>query len=333
MKQIYMKLAAATFLLGSLLACAGLAKDERSSVTTVKSVDINAYLGKWYEVASIPQSFQKQCVGNTTAEYSMAEHGRVKVLNSCDTKEGKRNVAQGRAKIVDQQTNAKLKVTFVKLIDWNFLFGGNYWILELGANYSYAVVGDPTRQYAWILSRTPSLDIQTLAGIESRLKKQGYDTSKILSSIQSEGYQTRESLSKLVAGALDIVDIAAANGNFKTLLTAVQHAGLENTLRSKGPFTVFAPTDAAFSLLGEATLKAVLADKNLLTQILTFHVVPGFLTSTDVVRLGSFTTINGKSLTLNIKDGAAYINNSKLVITDVPASNGIVHVIDAVLVP
>jgi len=76
-----------------------------------------------------------------------------------------------------------------------------------------------------------------------------------------------------------------------------------------------------------------LADKNLLTQILTFHVVPGFLTSTHVVRLGSFTTINGKSLTLNIKDGAAYINNSKLVITDVPASNGIVHVIDAILVP
>lgn len=312
----------------------GVAYGANSEVSTVESVDLSKYIGQWYEVASIPQSFQKQCVGNTTAQYSFAEKGRIKVLNSCDTKDGERSVSEGRAKIEDENSNAKLKVTFVKLLDWIFSFGGNYWILEIGPNYSYAIVGDPSREYAWILARTPSLDLQTLAGIEQRLRvQQQYDTSKILTSIQSKGFQKRIPLSEAVKGALDIVDTAAQNGNFKTLLTAVEVAGLENVLRSEGPFTVFAPTDAAFAKLGESTLNSVIANKELLTQILTFHVVPGYYNSTEVIRLGKLKTANGKEIVLAIKDGKAYMNDAQLVVVDVPAANGVIHVIDTVLIP
>jgi len=176
-------------------------------------------------VASIPQSFQKQCIANTTAEYSFAEKGRIKVLNSCDTQEGKRSIVEGRAKIVDQTSNAKLKVTFVKRIKWVFPFGGKYWILEIGPIYSYAVVGDPTREYAWILSRTPSLNQQTLSGIESRLRQQGYDTSKILTSIQAKGFQKRIPLSDVVKQSLNIVDTGRDRipGNeIQTALVAIE---------------------------------------------------------------------------------------------------------------
>jgi apolipoprotein D and lipocalin family protein len=318
----------------ALLASSGAwAMQKDSEVRTVESVDLNQYIGQWYEVASIPQSFQKQCIANTTAEYSFAEKGRIKVLNSCDTQEGKRSIVEGRAKIVDQTSNAKLKVTFVKLIKWVFPFGGKYWILEVGPNYSYAVVGDPTREYAWILSRTPSLNQQTLSGIESRLRQQGYDTSKILTSIQSKGFQKRVPLSDVVKQSLDIVDTAIQSGQFKTLLTAVQVAGLENTLRSEGPFTVFAPTDAAFAKIGQSDLNAILQDKELLTQILAYHVVPGYFNSTEVVRLGQLKTVNGKEIVLSVRDGKAFINDAELVALDVPAANGIIHVIDTVLVP
>lgn len=320
-------------LVSMMLASGSLAAQSSSEVQTVASVDLNKYIGKWYEVASIPQSFQKKCVGNTTADYSFAEKNRIKVLNSCDTKEGQRNITEGRAEIVDKVTNAKLKVTFVKLFDWVFTFGGKYWILELGPNYSYAVVGDPTREYAWILARNPSLDLQTLSGIENRLVQQGYDTSKILTSIQSKGFQKRIPLNQVVKGSLDILDTAQQNGNFNTLIAAIQAAGLEETLRSEGPFTVFAPTDAAFAKLGDDTIRSLLQNQQLLTQILTFHVAPGYVNSTEAVRVTKLKTVNGKELAVTVRGNKAYVNNSEIVILDVPASNGVIHVIDTVLIP
>lgn len=175
----------------SLSATLFLSISALAEVTTVAHVDLNRYLGKWYEVASIPQFFQKQCVGNSTAEYSFAEKGRIRVFNSCDTASGKRSAAEGRAKIVDSQSNSKLKVTFVKLIGWIFWFGGNYWILDLADDYSYALIGDPTTKYAWILSRSPSMPMKDFIHAEQKFKSEGYDTCKILTSVQTEGLPER----------------------------------------------------------------------------------------------------------------------------------------------
>ena len=185
-----------SFLILLLIACHSLAA--RSEIPTAHFVDLNRYVGKWYEVASIPQSFQKQCVANTTAEYSFAEKGLIKVLNSCDTKTGKRDSAEGRAKVVDTSSNSKLKVTFVKIITWVFAFGGDYWILDVSPDYSYALIGAPKLDYAWILSRTPSLEKTTFIEIESKYKALGYDTCQILTSVQSAGLGKRIPLCEYV---------------------------------------------------------------------------------------------------------------------------------------
>ncbi|RYZ68864.1 MAG: hypothetical protein EOP05_15715, partial [Proteobacteria bacterium] len=111
-----------------VLVATGVAKAE---VQPVPSVDLDRYLGQWFQVAAIPQSFQKKCVGHVKAEYSKAEDGLIKVLNSCAEADGSMSNAEGRAKVEDTQTNAELKVTFVKIIDWIFTFGGDYWVIDL----------------------------------------------------------------------------------------------------------------------------------------------------------------------------------------------------------
>lgn len=185
-------------LLAAIYASSFFAVSAQAEVSTVPSVDLQRYLGKWYEVASIPQSFQSHCVGNTTAEYSMAERGRIKVLNSCDKAKGGRSEAEGRAEVVDEKSNSKLKVTFVKIIDWIFAFGGGYWIIDLAPDYSYALVGDPSAKYAWILSRTPALPMETYLRAEAKFRKEGYDTCQILTSVQEGGNSSRIPLCDLV---------------------------------------------------------------------------------------------------------------------------------------
>jgi apolipoprotein D and lipocalin family protein len=170
----------------------------QAAVTTVPLVDLQKYLGKWFEVASIPQKFQKQCVANATAEYSLSDDEKIQVINSCDTEEGLRSVAEGRAKVVDKQTNTKLKVTFVKLIGWIFLFSGDYWILDLAPDYSYALVGHPKSKYAWILSRSPSLPLEVYKQAEKKLRANGYDTCQVLTSVQEHGNQSRVPLCEYV---------------------------------------------------------------------------------------------------------------------------------------
>lgn len=169
-----------------------------STVPTAPFVNLDQYLGKWYEVASIPQSFQSQCLKNTTAEYSQAEKGRIKVLNSCATQEGTLSSAEGRAKVVDAETNAKLKVTFVKIGGWVFAFGGNYWVMDIAEDYSLALVADPSAEYAWILSRTPVVSKEVLAQAEAKYSKAGYDTCRILTSVQDGGISSRVPLCEWV---------------------------------------------------------------------------------------------------------------------------------------
>jgi uncharacterized surface protein with fasciclin (FAS1) repeats len=133
----------------------------------------------------------------------------------------------------------------------------------------------------------------------------------------------------------DIVDTAVAAGSFKTLVAAVQAAGLVETLKGKGPFTVFAPTDEAFAKLPAGTLDNLLKPENKekLKGILTYHVVPGKVMAKDVAGLKEAKTVNGQMLTITVKDGKVMVDKAHVAKTDVAASNGVIHVIDAVVLP
>jgi len=133
------------------------------------------------------------------------------------------------------------------------------------------------------------------------------------------------------AQAKDIVDTAVAAGDFKTLATALQAAGLVDTLKGPGPFTVFAPTDAAFAKIPKADLDALLKDKAKLTAVLTYHVVPGKVMAADV-KAGPVKTVQGGSLTVATMGGVT-VNQAKVTATDIVADNGVIHVIDSVVMP
>ena len=130
----------------------------------------------------------------------------------------------------------------------------------------------------------------------------------------------------------DIVDTAVAAGDFTTLVAAVEAAGLVDTLKGEGPFTVFAPTDEAFAALPEGTVEALLEDIPTLTAILTYHVVPGAVMSTDLSDGMMAETVNGQSVTISIDDGVM-VDGANVVAADIEASNGVIHVIDAVILP
>ncbi|WP_440951888.1 fasciclin domain-containing protein [Methanococcoides sp. FTZ1] len=132
---------------------------------------------------------------------------------------------------------------------------------------------------------------------------------------------------------MDIVDTAIEAGSFTTLVQAVQVAGLEDTLRSEGPFTVFAPTDDAFAALPEGTLDELLADQEALAGVLTYHVVAGEYMAEDVVTMDSVETVQGSEIIITVTDDGVMVNDANVVITDIETSNGVIHVIDAVLIP
>jgi len=133
----------------------------------------------------------------------------------------------------------------------------------------------------------------------------------------------------------DIVDTAVAAGSFKTLAAALQAAGLVDTLKSKGPFTVFAPTDEAFAKLPAGTVDDLLKPENKakLVAILTYHVVPGKVLAAQVTKMSSAKTVNGESLTISVNNGSVMVDNAKVVKTDILCSNGVIHVIDSVVLP
>jgi apolipoprotein D and lipocalin family protein len=165
----------APLLMTMVCACAAASTPKLTPLKTVPAVDLKRYLGTWYEIASYPQWFQKGCVA-VKAEYSLRDDGAIRVINSCrkETFDGELKVAKGKAWVVEPLTNAKLKVRFF----WPF--SGDYWIIDLGADYEYAVVGAPGRDYLWILSRTPVMSKAVLDGILARLEAQGYDTTRLV---------------------------------------------------------------------------------------------------------------------------------------------------------
>ncbi len=152
---------------------------ETKPLEVVSRVDIERYLGTWYEIATIPQRFQKGCVG-VSAHYSLREDGAIDVFNVCrkGTLDGKEKSIRGKAWIVDRTTNAKLKVRFF----WPFT--GAYWVIELDEDYQWAVVGHPDRTYYWILSRTPQMDAALYDELIRRAAAKGYDVSRIKKTLQ-----------------------------------------------------------------------------------------------------------------------------------------------------
>jgi apolipoprotein D and lipocalin family protein len=159
------------FIIGPLAANAA----EDRPLVTVPHVDLQRYLGTWYEIASYPAWFQKGCTGST-AEYTSLPDGRIRVINRCfkNRLDGPLKESSGKAEVVDPATNARLKVWFF----WPFK--GDYWIIDLDPDYQWAVVGVPSRKYLWLLSRTPSLDADVHQGILKRLALQGYDPNRLL---------------------------------------------------------------------------------------------------------------------------------------------------------
>jgi apolipoprotein D and lipocalin family protein len=151
------------------------ASNAKAPLETVAFVDLERYLGKWYEIARYPAFFQRNCDA-ATATYSRRDDGLIGVLNECRRKddESKFDRIEGKAWVVDTATNAKLKVRFF----WPF--SGDYWVIQLGKSYDYAVVSEPSRKYLWILSRTPKLEQTVLDRILSRLQTDGFDTEKLV---------------------------------------------------------------------------------------------------------------------------------------------------------
>lgn len=139
-------------------------------------------------------------------------------------------------------------------------------------------------------------------------------------------------VASITFAAADIVDTAVSAGQFKTLVKAVQEAGLVDTLKGKGPFTVFAPTDDAFAKLPPETLDALLKDKKKLAAVLTYHVVPGKVMAAQV-KPGMVKTVEGQSLTISTANGEVMVDNAKVIKTDIVASNGVIHVLDTVVIP
>jgi len=143
-----------------------------NTLKVVPHVELQRYLGKWYELAHLPFRFEDGC-SDITATYALLENGKVSVFNEC-RKNGKVKQAKGKAKVVDKQSGAKLKVTFF----WPFY--GDYWIINLGNDYDYAVVGTPNRKYLWILNRTTQMDEKLYSELVEHAKSEGFDVNNLI---------------------------------------------------------------------------------------------------------------------------------------------------------
>lgn len=148
--------------------------DRKSELEVVDAVDLSRYAGRWYEIARLPNRFEKKCADSVTATYTLRSDGKVDVVNRCRKANGEYTTAKGKAKVVDKKSNAKLKVTFF----WPFY--GDYWILDLGPDYEYAVVGAPNRDYLWILSRTPQIDEQLYQRLLEKMASRGFAAERMI---------------------------------------------------------------------------------------------------------------------------------------------------------
>lgn len=187
------------FLVAVLFACMWAAQTHARDVNAVESFDLSKYLGTWHEIASIPQFFQRKCVRDTKASYSVAADSLIRIDNVCTRDSGGRERATGRARAGDPDVAAKLEVTFLELFgEYRFLVAADYWVIALEPNYRWAVVGHPSRRYGWVLARDPLLPPVAMAEIIGRIKMQGYDACAFFITPQSGGLSVRRPLCEVL---------------------------------------------------------------------------------------------------------------------------------------
>ncbi|MGB2868947.1 MAG: lipocalin family protein [Bacteroidota bacterium] len=160
---------------------------ETRPLEVVPSIEVDKYMGTWYEIARLPNSFQSSCKGEITATYTLLEDGKIKVVNKCKKEDGSYSEAEGKAKRADEDLpNSKLKVRFAPAyLSWLPFVWGNYWIIDLAKDYTYAVIGEPDRKYLWILARKPAIDETLYKEIIERIQRQGYDLSTLMKTPQA----------------------------------------------------------------------------------------------------------------------------------------------------
>lgn len=153
---------------------------DRPPVRTVEQVDLDRYVGEWFEIARLPNRFQQQCVSDVRATYARRPDGRIDVVNGCSKADGTTTEARGVARVADARSSAKLKVRFAPgVLSFLPFVWGDYWIIGLADDYSWAVVGAPSRKYLWVLSRTPQLDPGRYAAALEAAKANGFDISRL----------------------------------------------------------------------------------------------------------------------------------------------------------
>jgi apolipoprotein D and lipocalin family protein len=175
-------------LMAALLWLAPLMIQEPPPVTTVERVDLERYVGEWFEVARFPNGFQDHCVGDVRARYTRRPDGAITVVNSCREEGGRLSDATGVARVVDPQSSARLKVRFAPaVLSWLPLVWGDYWILGLSTDYSWAVVGSPDREYLWILARTPGLGAAPYDAAVGIARAKGFDVARLVKTPHGKG--------------------------------------------------------------------------------------------------------------------------------------------------
>ena len=164
----------------SLCLLSSLSHAQEQAVKTIPSLDVPRYMGTWYEIAKFPNWFQKKCVSNTQAVYSVRLDGNLKVLNSCKTADGEISQAEGTARQVGASDSPRLEVRFAPAwLSFLPMVWGDYWIVDLDSQYQVAAVSDPRREYLWVLSRTPQVDKKIYDALLQRLQNQQFDTRKL----------------------------------------------------------------------------------------------------------------------------------------------------------
>ncbi|MCR2747444.1 lipocalin family protein [Limnobacter sp. YS8-69] len=154
--------------------------DASQPLQTIQSLDVPRYMGTWHEIAKYPNRFQKQCVGNTSAEYSMRSDGKVKVLNRCQLASGEMDEAEGQARQVGGANSPKFEVRFAPAwLSWLPMVWGDYWVIDLDKEYELVAVSEPSREYLWVLARTQQVEQAKYDALLARLKARGFDMNKI----------------------------------------------------------------------------------------------------------------------------------------------------------
>lgn len=173
--------AAGLFVLAAALLVRG-EKKGRAPLGVVPSVDLSRYAGRWYEIARLPNRFEEKCAGDVTAEYTPLGDGRIKVVNRCRKKDGRMTEAEGVARPADKSgANSRLKVRFAPaFLSFLPFVWGDYQIIALAPDYSHALVGDPSRKYLWLLSRTPRMDEGTYTRLTEKARAEGFDVSRLI---------------------------------------------------------------------------------------------------------------------------------------------------------